>query len=103
MPRLSAFFSGFVLAIAIAGSGCAAAPVQEMSDARQAVRAAVDAGAAEYAPDELKAAEEYLRRAQESLKIWNFGQARMNALGAKDRAQGALRITRRTKNEVDHN
>ena len=101
MPRSSALFSTILLAILIAG--CAAAPVQEMSDARQAVRAAVDAGAEEYAPDELKAAEKYLRQAEESLKTWNFGQARMNALGAKDRAQGALRITRREKNEADHN
>ena len=50
--------------------GCATSPpVQEMSDARQAISAAKEAGAEELAVDELGRAETYLKNAEEELVV----------------------------------
>lgn len=72
--------------------GCETAPpVQEMSDARQAITVAKDAGAAEHATAELEAAENYLRRAEVKLGEQAYNQARTDANEAKERALRALR------------
>ena len=70
--------------------GCAAAPVQEMSDARQAIAAARAAGAAERAPTELNAAQAAITRAEEDLQLQRFNRARFSAQEAKRRASAAL-------------
>ncbi len=49
-------------------AGCATAPVQEMSDARQAIQAAEEAGAAEYAPEALQDARRLLTSAERKLQ-----------------------------------
>jgi hypothetical protein len=72
-------------------SGCETAPpVQEMSDARQAISIAREAGAAEAAPDELKQAEELLVDAQRNLADRAYTQAKRNATQAKQKALEAL-------------
>ena len=56
MPFMRRYTLPLLLAALLAGvtlSGCAGAPLQEMSDARQAVRAAERAGAAKHAPEPL--------------------------------------------------
>lgn len=67
-------------------AACAAAPTQEMSDARQAVRAAREAGAAEHAPDVLNNAEQQLDLAGERLHEHDYRQARKEAVAAKAEA-----------------
>ena len=62
------------------------APVQEMSNARQTIQAAVEAGAEIHAPDELANARELLEEASRELEIGNYPLARDYALQAKQRA-----------------
>jgi len=66
------------------GAGCASTPpVQEMSDARQAVQAAREAHAERYAPISLGEAERLLEEATRQLQVKNYRKARENALAAK--------------------
>lgn len=74
-----------LLLISMLGA-CASAPVQEMSDARQAVAAAREAGAAQRTPNELKAAERSLQQAQAELQQYQYREARQRALLAKSQA-----------------
>lgn len=78
----------------IVGVACLAAckgpPVQEMSDARQAIAAARAAGAAEHAPQDLSAAQAAIAKAEENLHQAHFSRARMAAEEAKRRAAAAL-------------
>lgn len=82
------------LAVAmLALSACATAPpVQEMSDARQAIRAAEAVGAAQRSPDTLLAAQRLLREAQMQLEAGAYDSARRHALGARDAAIQAREI-----------
>jgi hypothetical protein len=75
-------------------SACAGAPVQEMSDARQAVRAAQAAGAEERAPAELAEAQRLIADAQEYLQRHEYGQAQDTAVQARRQALRALDISR---------
>jgi len=70
--------------------GCAAAPVQEMSDARQAIMAAEQSGAEEHAPEQLNQARNLLARAEQNLKLRSFELAREEAVQARARATEAL-------------
>lgn len=73
-------------------TGCETAPpVQEMSDARQAIAVAIEAGAEERAAIHLKAAESYLKSAEEKLSARQFVEARYDAKQAKAKALDALR------------
>ena len=72
-------------------AGCETGPpVQEMSDARQAIAVARQAGAAQLAPDDLRAAETFLDSAQQKLSRRAYSQARSDAVAAKNRAIDAL-------------
>lgn len=64
-------------------AGCAAAPVQEMSDARQAIDAAVAAGAEQRSPQLLQDAQRSLQKAEKSLKGHQFRMARRHAVEAR--------------------
>jgi hypothetical protein len=88
------------LAAALASAvlvGCASAPVQEMSDARQAIRAAQDAGAANSAAKPLSEAQMALNRAESQLNKRFFRAARRSAEEAHTRAVEALQQARSTK------
>jgi len=71
-------------------AGCGGAPVQEMSDARQAIAAARVAGASERAPADLDAAQAAIARAESHLQAQEYTRARIAALEAKHRASIAL-------------
>lgn len=75
-------------------AACAAAPVQEMSDARQAVRAALAAGAQERAPAEMAAAQQLIDEAQQQLQRHEYRQAGDTATEARQQALRALEISR---------
>lgn len=57
-----------------------------MSNARQAIRSAVDAGATEYAPYELRAAQQLMEEAEAKLQSGAYGDARRLALDARTAA-----------------
>jgi len=83
-----------VLAAVLAVAACQISPpVQEMSDARQAITAAREAGAAEHAADELDAAVEFLNSAEQYLKHHSFTFARRDAIAAKSKALDALKLS----------
>ena len=74
-------------------TACAVSPpVQEMSDARQAISAAEDADAAEHAPDILGEARRLLAEAEQQIRAEAYGPARANAVRAKNRAVEALEL-----------
>lgn len=79
--KLTYFFGVLILAMA-----CASAPVQEMSDARQAIRSAEGVGAAQHAPQPFQQAQELLERAQSKLRMGVYGEARRLALDARELA-----------------
>ena len=81
--------------VALALGGCVTAPpVQEMSDARQAIAAAEQANAGRVAADTLADARRFLAEAEQQMQEQAYGPARMNAVRAKNRATLALRSTR---------
>jgi hypothetical protein len=73
-------------------SACATAPIQEMSDARQSLQAAHDAGADKYAATTLHSAELALQQAENKLENRAFKEARSNAVTAKIEAMNAQEI-----------
>jgi len=88
MTRVLATIGVFLLA------GCVTAPpVQEMSDARQAITAAEEADADRLAADTLADARRFLAEAEKQIQEEAYGPARMNAVRAKNRAVLALRST----------
>lgn len=81
-------------ALAASLAACAGAPVQEMSDARQALRAAQAAGAADKAPAELADAEKLLAAAQDHLRRHEYRDARRSAEQSREAAVKALATSR---------
>ena len=73
-------------------TACATAPIQEMSDARQSLQAAHDAGADKYAQTSLLNAEQALQQAEQKLEQRAFKEARFSALRAKTQAMDAQEI-----------
>jgi hypothetical protein len=69
---------------------CRGAPVQEMSDARQAIQAARAAGAPTRAPEDFSAAQSAIERAEAHLQLHEYARARMAAVEAKHAASAAL-------------
>lgn len=83
----------FVLGVACLAA-CKGPPVQEMSDARQAIAAARAAGAAQHAPQDLEAAQAAISKAENDLHQEHFTRARIAAEEAKRRAAVALANSR---------
>jgi hypothetical protein len=77
--------------------GCRGAPVQEMSDARQAIQAAQVAGASIRAPRELDAAQADIALAETHIQEQEYGRARREALEAKRHAADALASAERAE------
>src|SRR5258708_9045163 len=71
-------------------AGCAGAPVQEMSDARQAIAAAGAAGATTATSPDFYAAQAAITRAETHLQAQEFTRARLAALEAKRHAPAPL-------------
>ena len=85
MLRLLAVFVGVVCL-----AGCASAPVQEMSDARQAIAAARASGATSANSPDFDAAQAAIARAEAHLQSQEFTRARLAAMEAKHHASAAL-------------
>lgn len=84
----------FSLALVLAlAAGCAAGPpVQEMSNARQVIRAAHEAGVRTDSSESLSEAERLLGQAEVQLQRGEYRGARRDALAARDKAAEALRV-----------
>ena len=85
MLRLLAVFVGVICLV-----GCAGAPVQEMSDARQAIAAAQAAGATKANSQDFISAQDAIARAESHLQAQEFTRARIAAMEAKHHASAAL-------------
>jgi predicted S18 family serine protease len=88
MPRLLHQYSLLIgsLMLLLFTACATTAPVQEMSNARQTIQAAIEAGAEIHAPDELANARELLENASRELEVGNYPLARDYALQAKQQA-----------------
>ncbi len=91
MNTISLFFKKHFkisfLAFALVLSACATVPpVQEMSDARQALNAARKAGAEVHASKDLQSAEALLQNAEHALQEGDYKQARRDAEAAQSKA-----------------
>lgn len=91
--RIPQFLRAAALVLLLVVAGCQTAPVQEMSDARQAITVAREAGAEEHAAALLNTAVTYLRSAEGFLNDRNYEFARRDAVSAKSSALDALRHT----------
>ena len=90
------------LLIALLVVGCATSPpVQEMSDARQAISAAEDADAARLAPAPLDDARRFLSQAETQIRARSFTLARTNAIRAKNSAVDALQASQEASRSAD--
>ncbi|MDN5871138.1 MAG: DUF4398 domain-containing protein [Nitrococcus sp.] len=85
-----------VAASALWAAGCAIAPtdsgkapVQEMSDARQAIKAARVAGSPHYSPESFQKAQSLMEQAMRSLYQGEYRAAKRAALSARARAIAA--------------
>ena len=77
----------FLLSILVASLvACATIPAQEMSDARQAIQAAEDAGASAHSPRALDHARFLLEQAQIELAERDYASARRSANASKEAA-----------------
>jgi len=86
-----------IVLVALIAAGCATAPpVQEMSDARQAITAAEEADAARLAPVPLTDARRFLAQAETQIRNQFYTMARSNAVRAKNRAVDALNASQST-------
>lgn len=85
--------AGFAVLAAAWLAGCASAPTQEMSDARQSVQAAHEAGARDYASHNLRIAVEYLEEAERELELRYFSRAKHDAVVARSEALKARSVT----------
>jgi Domain of unknown function (DUF4398) len=80
--------------------GCATGPpVQEMSDARQAIAAARAAGATEATSPDLYAAQAAIVRAEKHLEAQEYVRARLAAQQAKRHAATALQEAQRAESQ----
>ncbi len=80
-----ASFFAFALLVMLVPA-CASVPVQEMSNARQALEAARQAGAETGASKELQSAEILLNSAEQALQEGDYKQARKDAEASRDQS-----------------
>jgi hypothetical protein len=95
-PLIHRSLTALALVACCALSACAGAPVQEMSNARQAIRAARDAGAEQVAAQQLIEARGYLERAEASMQSRSYSDAKRNAVAARGKAVEALEAAQTT-------
>lgn len=97
MPKGSSLgYRRLAIVLLLGLSACANLPVQELSDARQAIEAAKIAGGEQYSPTTLEQAERLAAEASRQLARGDYHDARATALLAKRHAllarQAALSV-----------
>jgi len=94
--------AGWIAAVllSVLVAACVTAPVQEMSEARQAIAAARAVGARDYAAEQYNKAESLLKTAEHMLNNRHYGKARQSANEARDEAIRARETAQQTKPRV---
>ena len=100
--HLSHMFSLILLTLSVMSCSISP-PVQEMSDARQAIAAAEVADASERAPAQMGNARRFLEEAEAHIKQQQYGLARSMARIAKNSAVEALEVSQSTGNSAEEN
>lgn len=72
-----------IIIVLLIHTGCSQFPVQELSDARQALEAAEDVGAPEYAQDDYITARHLLQEAEYEVDAGEYRDAEDTAIRAK--------------------
>lgn len=90
---------GSLAAVAFLLVACVSPPVQEMSDARQAIRAAREAGAVIYSLEKFNEASELLEKAESKLEVGSYFEAKRHAVEARKKAIRALEKTNTQKSK----
>ena len=91
---------GAIILLTLMIASCVAGPpVQEMSDARQAIAAAEESNAATLAPDELNEARRLLEQAETQLRARYYTLAQTTAIQARSRAVEALQASQAANQE----
>jgi hypothetical protein len=80
----------FALSFGILAAACAQPPVQEIAAAQAAINAAVQAGAEDYAIDDLRSSRDTLTMANTEVEAKAYKDAKVSALDAKAKAEAAL-------------
>ena len=80
-------------AVLLALASCVSAPVQEMSDARQAIQAAKESYSEGQSQENLVKAESLLKAAEEALENGEYKKARLTATEARNEAIKAQRAS----------
>ena len=88
----------YLILLVLLQVGCAAAPVQEMSDARQSIKAAKAVSKGEVSNEHIKTAESLLLKAQVALEEGDYGTARKNANQAREMA---MRVQQQAQDQRD--
>jgi putative cell wall-binding protein len=88
----------YLILLVLLQVGCATAPVQEMSDARQSIKAAKEVSKGDIANEHLKTAESLLLKAQLALEEGDYGTARENANQAR---KMAMRVQQQAQDQRD--
>jgi hypothetical protein len=81
-----------VLSLVFLSIACAEPPSKEMNQAQGAIAAAEAAGAAQYAPTELSAATDALKRSEEAVTQRDYRLALSLAIDSRERAQNAVKV-----------
>ena len=98
-PRALRFLAASIL---LALSACASnPPVQEMSDARQAIQAAISAGAEKYAVLALEDARKFLADAEAKLQRRAYNGAKNDARESRSWAEVAINTAVEATGEAD--
>jgi len=74
------------VAVILIVNACASVPIQEMSDARQAIQAARSVGVDENSQANLVQAKKLLKKAEQALHTGEYKEARVNAVAARQEA-----------------
>jgi hypothetical protein len=104
MPFIRRYALAFLLAALVSTpllGGCAGMPLQEMSDARQAVRAAERAGAEQHAPELLGEARALVESARQYMHKSEYRAARDDAEMARAKAIEARRVAEEAQGGAD--
>ncbi|MDN5865263.1 MAG: DUF4398 domain-containing protein [Gammaproteobacteria bacterium] len=101
LPRtvclLRTLSSALMLGVLCTVAACATPPVQAMSNARQAVQAAREAGAPTHAPRIYAEAKHWLGDAEFALQHWDYARARESAKQALHSARAAILAARKSQ------
>ncbi|HET9360114.1 MAG TPA: DUF4398 domain-containing protein [Vicinamibacterales bacterium] len=91
---------GAGLVVALLAVSCAAPPIKELDQARNAITTARDAGAERFAPDEIAAADRELKLASQAVDARDYRLALNHALESREQAEAAAKSSTDTRTRL---